>query len=194
MSPLWAKRIRVNVRTSSPFTRHSEGWHRPATMLTDEQKAIITDNWRLVVPIADTAADLFYRRLFELRPEYRKLFGEDLAGQKKKLLQMLSFVVRSLEWGGASWSDEVPPDDDLFLVLLALGRRHSNLYEVPDEAYEPVLESLLWALDYGLGKAFTDEAQDAWTQAMLLISNTMILGRYSVDEAKRIRLGQMGNA
>ncbi len=162
-------------------------------MLTEEQRSIITDNWRLVVPIADTAADLFYRRLFELRPEYRQLFGEDLSSQKQKLLQMLSFVVRSLEWGGASWSDDVAPDDDLFLVLLALGRRHSNLYEVPDEAYEAVLEALLWTLDYGLGKAFTEEAESAWTQAMVLISNTMILGRYSVDEAKRIRTGQLGN-
>ena len=59
-------------------------------MLTDDQKALITENWRLAVPIADTFADLFYRRLFELRPEYRKLFGEDLAGQKQKLLQMLA--------------------------------------------------------------------------------------------------------
>ncbi|MCB9661007.1 MAG: globin domain-containing protein [Polyangiales bacterium] len=163
-------------------------------MLTDEQKALITENWRLAVPIADTIADLFYRRLFQLRPEYKALFGEDMASQKQKLLQMLAFVVRSLQWGGASWSDDVPPDDDLFLVLLALGRRHSNLYEIPDEAYEPVLDSLLWTLDYGLGKAFNEDASVAWTQAMLLISNTMILGRYSVDEAKRIRTSQIGNA
>ena len=163
-------------------------------MLTDEQKATITENWRLVLPIQDTVADLFYRRLFQLRPTYKRLFGEDMASQKQKLLQMLAFVVRSLQWGGASWSDDVAPDDDLFLVLLALGRRHSNLYEIPDEAYEPVLDSLLWALDYGLGKVFDEDASVAWTQAMVLISNTMILGRYSVDEAKRIRTDQMGNA
>lgn len=163
-------------------------------MLTDAQKAMITENWRLVLPIQDTVADLFYRRLFELRPEYKRLFGDDMASQKQKLLQMLAFVVRSLQWGGASWSDDVPPDDDLFLVLLALGRRHSNLYEIPDDAYEPVLNSLLWTLDYGLGKAFTEESSVAWTQAMVLISNTMILGRYSVDEAKRIRTNQLGHA
>ncbi len=162
-------------------------------MLSDEQRALITDNWRLIQPIVDTAADLFYRRLFELRPEYRALFGEDMAGQKQKLVGMLTFVVRSLEWGGASWADDVPPDDDLFLILLALGRRHSNLYDVPDESYEAVIDALMWALDYGLGKAFTEEAQTAWTHAMLLISNTMILGRYSVDEAKRQRAGQLGN-
>lgn len=161
-------------------------------MITDEQKATILANWRLVVPIADTAADLFYRRLFELKPEYRKLFGEDMDSQKKKLLHMLQFVVRSLEWGGAAWAEDVPPDDDLFLVLLALGRRHSMLYNVPDEGYEAVLDALLWTLDYGLGKAFDDQAQEAWTQVMLLVANTMILGRYSVDEAKRQRALQTG--
>jgi hemoglobin-like flavoprotein len=163
-------------------------------MITDEQRALIQENWRLVVPIADTAADLFYRRLFELKPDYRRLFGEDLTSQKQKLVQMLAFIVRALEWGGATWADEIAPDDDLFLVLLALGRRHSALYAVPDEAYETVLEALVWTLDYGLGKAFTPEAQDAWTQVMLLISNTMILGRYSVDEATRRRTDQIGNA
>lgn len=161
-------------------------------MITEEQKAIIQQNWRLIVPIADAAADLFYRRLFELQPEYRKLFGEDMAGQKQKLLQMLAFVVKSLDWGAASWADDVPPDDDLFLVLLALGRRHALLYNVPDEGYEVVLDALLWTLDYGLGKAFDEKAWEAWSQVMLLVANTMILGRYSVDEAKRIRREQTG--
>jgi len=164
-----------------------------ARMITDEQKATILSNWRLVVPIADTAADLFYRRLFELKPEYRKLFGEEMAAQKQKLLQMLTFVVRSLEWGGTAWAEDVPPDDDLFLVLLALGRRHSSLYAVPDDGYEAVIDSLLWTLDYGLGKAFDDKAYEAWSQVMVLVANTMILGRYSVDEAKRRRAEQTGS-
>jgi nitric oxide dioxygenase len=162
-------------------------------MITDEQKAVILANWRLVLPVADTATDLFYRRLFELRPEYRALFGTDLASQKQKLFQMLKFVVKSLEWGGAAWAEDVPPDDDLFLVLLALGRRHSMLYNVPDEGYEAVIEALLWALDYALGKAFDEQAYDAWSQVMLLIANTMILGRYSVDEAKRRRTEKSGS-
>jgi hemoglobin-like flavoprotein len=160
------------------------------SMITEDQKSIILANWRLIVPIADTAADLFYRRLFELRPEYRRRFGEDRASQKQKLLQMLAFVVRSLEWGGAAWAEDVPPDDDLFLVLLALGRRHSTLYDVPDDAYETVIASLIWTLDYGLGKAFDEKSYDAWSQVLLIIANTMILGRYSVDEAKRRRTGQ----
>ena len=40
-------------------------------MLDDQQKVLLRDSWRMVVPIAETAADLFYKRLFELRPDYR---------------------------------------------------------------------------------------------------------------------------
>jgi hypothetical protein len=36
-------------------------------VLNDAEKKLIQNSWRLVVPIKDTAADLFYRRLFELR-------------------------------------------------------------------------------------------------------------------------------
>src|SRR5215475_1962274 len=113
-------------------------------MIDDEQKKVIRDTWRLVVPIADTAADLFYKRLFELRPEYRALFSGDMTTQKKKLIAMLSFIVKSLDWPESAWRDTVAEENDLFLIVLALGRRHTDLYKVPDAAYQTVGEALLW--------------------------------------------------
>ena len=86
-------------------------------MLTDRQKDVLRESWRLVVPIADTAADLFYKRLFELRPDYRALFKSDLARQKKKLLAMLAFIVKSIDWPESAWQDSVREDDDLFLII-----------------------------------------------------------------------------
>jgi len=59
-------------------------------MLSDSEQFLIRDSWRLVVPIADTAADLFYRRLFELRPDLRDLFSDDLSSQKKQLVALLT--------------------------------------------------------------------------------------------------------
>jgi hemoglobin-like flavoprotein len=107
-------------------------------VLNDRQKHVLRESWRLVVPIADTAADLFYKRLFEQRPEYQALFKSDLAAQKRKLLAMLSFIVKSIDWPESAWQESVREDDDLFLIVLALGRRHSDLYEVPDAAYDAV--------------------------------------------------------
>lgn len=36
--------------------------------MTPEQKQLVQNTWQLVVPIADTAAHLFYERLFEIDP------------------------------------------------------------------------------------------------------------------------------
>ena len=145
-------------------------------MLDDTEKAAIRESWRLVIPIADTAADLFYKRLFELRPEYRALFKGDMESQKRKLLRMLAFVVKSVDFRDADWQSDVPVDQDLMLVVLALGRRHSELYRIPNESYGVVAEALLWTLDYGLGEAFTQEVRSAWTQLYTLLSQTMRMG------------------
>ena len=145
-------------------------------MLSEEEKVAIVRSWRLALPIAETVADLFYRRLFELRPEYKRLFASDLAQQKKKLLKMLAFIVRAMDWADASWRDTVVPDEDLMLVVLALGRRHADLYKIPDESYEVVGEALMWTLDYGLGEAFTPELKTAWLKLYGVLSRTMKMG------------------
>jgi hemoglobin-like flavoprotein len=67
------------------------------------------------------------------------------------------------------------------LVVLALGRRHSDLYRIPNESYGVVAEALLWTLDYGLGEAFTSEVRAAWTRLYTLLAQTMRLGATAVD-------------
>ena len=148
-------------------------------MLDDQQKRKVINSWRLVVPIAETAADLFYKRLFEIQPTYRSLFPEDMKGQKAKLVKMLSFVVKSLDWNVSQWREDVDPQEDLFLVVLAMGRRHGRLYNIPEESYGPVGEALIWTLEQGLGDAFTDDIKDAWVQVYRLLSKTMIMGTKS---------------
>ncbi len=153
-------------------------------MLSEAEKESIKRSWRLVVPIAETAADLFYKRLFELQPRYRDYFKTDMASQKRKLIAMLAFVVKSLDWPESDWREEVAEENDLFLVVLALGRRHSELYKIPDEAYQTVGEALIWTLNYGLGRAFDDETQAAWTKVYTLLSTTMKMGRLSARPMK----------
>lgn len=154
-------------------------------MLNEAKRQAIVKSFKLVVPIAETAADLFYKRLFELRPTYRPLFSEDLPKQKRKLVVMLAFIVKSLDFVDAQWRERIEEDEDLFFVLLALGRRHTELYKIPDDSYGPVGEALLWTLDYGLGEAFTPEVREAWTEAYGALSLTMKMGTNSnVDIGK----------
>ncbi len=154
------------------------------TLLTDEEKRLIVGAFRLVVPVAETIADLFYARLFEEQPQYRKLFPDDMTGQKRKLIAMLSFITKSLDWSEDQWRDDVNPQDDLFLVVLALGRRHHTLYKIPEDAYEPVERSLMWALDQGLGQAFSPDLRSAWTKLYRALATSMKIGA----KASRIKM------
>ena len=150
-------------------------------MISDAQKKLIQDSWRLVVPVADTAADLFYRRLFEMRPQYRQFFQGDMESQKKKLIRMLAFIVKAMDWMEAQWKEDVPPERDLMLVVVAMGRRHTDIYKIPDESYAAVGEALIWTFDYALGEAFTEEVKQAWALTYTLVAKAMRMGSALVD-------------
>lgn len=145
-------------------------------MLTDGEKALVVNSFRLVVPIAETAADLFYKRLFEIAPQYRSLFSDDMTAQKRKLVTMLAFIVKSVDWVEEDWAEHIDPEQDLALVVLAMGRRHTSLYKIPDESYDHVGQALIWTLDQGLGPAFTDQVREAWTRLYGVLATTMKLG------------------
>ncbi len=127
------------------------------------QVELIQASWTAVEPIADTAAVLFYDRLFELDPALRRLFARtDMAQQRKILMQTLTVVVRSL--------DKL---DTIVPAIQALGRRHAG-YGVREEHYDSVGAALLWTLDQGLGDAFDDETADAWATAYTTLASVMI--------------------
>ena len=52
--------------------------------MTPLQIKLVADSFSKVLPVAGVTADLFYDRLFEIAPETRTLFPDDLAAQKKK--------------------------------------------------------------------------------------------------------------
>ena len=63
-------------------------------MLTPRQVELIQDSFVHVVPISDVAAKIFYDRLFELRPEFRRMFPSDMEMQRGKLMTTLAAVVQ----------------------------------------------------------------------------------------------------
>ena len=96
--------------------------------MTPNQINLIRTSWGRVEPIADTAAGLFYGRLFELDPTSRPLFAHaDIAKQGKVLMQTLTVVVKSL--------DKL---DTIVPAVQALGRRHAG-YGVRAADYETVV-------------------------------------------------------
>ena len=132
--------------------------------MDQQQIKLVQDSFRKVVPIADTAATIFYARLFELDPSLRKMFTGDMKKQGMMLMSMLASAVRGLSDPNA-----------LIPVLTALGRRHGG-YGVVDAHYTIVAESLLWTLDQGLGDEFTPEVREAWVAAYSMMASVMQQG------------------
>jgi hemoglobin-like flavoprotein len=118
-----------------------------------------------VVPIADTAAKLFYDRLFATNPQLEPMFtGTDLPQQRKKLVKAINMVVVSL--------DRI---ETLLPVIRDLGRRHVG-YGVEAAHYGQVGSALLWTLETGLGDAWSDDAAMAWTKAYQMLAEVMLEG------------------
>ena len=66
--------------------------------MTSEHKQIVQNTWEQIAPIADTAAELFYGRLFKLDPMLRQLFAStNMEAQGKKLMEMLAMAVKGLD-------------------------------------------------------------------------------------------------
>jgi len=130
-------------------------------MVTSAQKQLVHNSFVKIAPIADDAAALFYRRLFQLDPRLKLVFRGDMSEQRKKLMQMITAAVKGL--------DHL---EQLVPVLQDLGRRHAG-YGVADAHYDIVGQALLWTLDKALGRDFTPELRHAWTTVYTLLATTM---------------------
>jgi len=129
--------------------------------MTPEQIALVQGTWASVMPIKETAAELFYGRLFELDPALRPLFRGDMKEQGRKLMTMITVAVKGL--------------DNLAVLVPAvkdMGRRHAG-YGVKPEHYGTVAVALLWTLEQGLGEGFTPQVKAAWTDTYTVLATTM---------------------
>ena len=134
----------------------------PEVPLTEAQKNLVQESWEKVIPIADTAANLFYTKLFELDPAVKPLFDKsDMAEQGKKLMQMITAAVKGLDNLG-----------ELVPAVQKLGERH-NTYGVKAEHYDTVGAALLDTLEKGLGDAFSPETKEAWTITYSTLASVM---------------------
>src|SRR3990170_73805 len=107
--------------------------------MTPKQIELVQGSWKKVLPIADTAAELFYGKLFALDPSLKPLFNGDIKEQGRKLMAMISVAVTGL----TRIETIVPAVQDL-------GRRHVK-YGVKDKHYDTVASALVWTLGQGLG-------------------------------------------
>ncbi len=137
-----------------------------------EQKTVtlVQTSFEKVKPIASTAAEIFYNKLFELDPALKPLFpssdDDAMKMQGNKLMSMLGSAVAGLSDLNA-----------LVPVLENLGKRHVD-YKVEPSHYDTVGTALLSTLATGLGDDFTPEVKDAWTSVYTTMADVMIKASY----------------
>ena len=129
--------------------------------MTPVEIKLVKDSWAKVVPISETAAELFYGKLFELDPEVRSMFKGDMKEQGRKLMAILNTAVNSLDK-----LDAIVP------AIQDMGKRHVG-YGVKDKDYDTVGEALIWTLGAGLKDDFTDDTKAAWIAVYTLVADTM---------------------
>ena len=139
--------------------------------MTPDQVTLVQQSFAKVAPISETAAVLFYDRLFEIAPSVVPMFPADMKEQRKKLMAMLAVVV-----GGLSNLEAVLP------AASALAKRHVSFGAKP-EHYPVVGGALLWTLEKGLGEAWTPDVASAWTAAYGTLSGYMISEAYGRSQA-----------
>ena len=133
---------------------------------------LVQSTFEKVAPIAETASELFYGRLFELSPEIKELFqNTNMETQGRMLMEMLGTAVRGLKN-----LEELKP------AVRDLGKRHVN-YGVKPEHYPVVGAALLWALEQGLGNDFTPEVKEAWAGVYDVLAKLMQEGAGNIADA-----------
>lgn len=130
--------------------------------MTPDQIRLVQASYARIKPEAASAAEAFYRRLFELDPSVRGLFHGNLAQQGERLMQMIGAAVGLLG-----------RPETLFPVLHALGARHVG-YGVQPAHYDTVGQALLDTLAAGLGEAFTPAHHEAWTALFGIVKREML--------------------
>jgi hemoglobin-like flavoprotein len=139
--------------------------------MTPDQVKLVQQSFEKVAPISETAAVLFYDRLFDIAPKVRSMFPTDMTEQRRKLMATLAVVVN-----GLGNLESVLP------AASALAKRHVS-YGAKAEHYPVVGAALLWTLEKGLGDGWTPEIAEAWTAAYGTLSGFMISEAYGHPQA-----------
>ena len=131
--------------------------------MTNKQIDLVKSSWAIVATIDPvTVGGIFYNRLFEIAPQLKDMFRNPMPEQSKKLLAMISYVIRKL--------DKL---EDILDEVAKLAQRHVS-YGVKPGHYTTVGEALIWTLEKGLGENWNTELKEAWTVCYDILSSAMI--------------------
>jgi hemoglobin-like flavoprotein len=133
--------------------------------MTPEQTDLIRTSFDSMWPMRSRLAELCYERLFELAPESRGMFPNDMEKQRLKLMDMISALVGALD------------RRDVFDSLIARSASQHAALGVTPSQYAAFGDALMWSFDRQFGAAFTPELREAWAALYAVVRNEMQRGR-----------------
>jgi hemoglobin-like flavoprotein len=105
---------------------------------------------------------MFYRRFFELAPEARSLFPNDLDRQYFALMDMIAGIISALD------------KQELFQSITTYaGLRHARFGAKPAH-FSAFGDALIWSLEQQFGPSFTPELRAAWVTLYAAVQHKMI--------------------
>jgi hemoglobin-like flavoprotein len=130
--------------------------------MTPEQIDIVRKSFDSIWPVRRKLADLFYSRFFELAPDTRRLFSDDMERQQLKLMDMIATIVGTLDKG------------EIFQSIISHSGRQHALFGAKPLHFAAFGDALIWGLEQQFGAAFTPEMKEAWIKLYDAVQNQMI--------------------
>ena len=130
--------------------------------MTPEQVDLVRKSFDALWPVRRRLADLFYGRFFELAPDARALFSQDIARQQLKLMDMIAAIVGALD------------KREIFQSLIShSGRQHAQ-FGAKGSHFIAFGDALIWSLEQQFGAGFTPELKQAWITLYGAVQKEMI--------------------
>ena len=118
--------------------------------MTPEQIDLVRKSFDALWPYRRRLAEQFYGRFFELAPDTRRLFPDDMEKQQLKLMDTLAAIVGTLD------------QREIFQSIIShTGRKHAE-FGVQKSHFVAFGDALIWGLQRQFGPEFTPEMQQAW--------------------------------
>jgi hemoglobin-like flavoprotein len=115
--------------------------------MTPEEVDLVRKSFDALWPVRRKLAGLFYRRFFELAPDSRRLFPDDMEKQHLKLMDSLAAIVGALD------------QREIFQAVIShTARQHAQFGAAPAH-FVAFGEALIWGLQEQFGAAFYSGAE-----------------------------------
>jgi hemoglobin-like flavoprotein len=118
-------------------------------------------------------AEAFYRRFFELVPEARSMFPEDMERLHLKLMDTIAALVGALD------------NPEVFQSIIAQVGRHHARFGVTPAQLAAFGQALLQTWEQHFGPAFTPELRQAWTTLYDTVQRDMLQAMKPANHSRR---------